>query len=30
MFAIDNRNGDILWELWIEGSQKTVELRSAA
>jgi uncharacterized protein len=30
MFAVDNRNGDILWELWIEGFEKAVELRSAA
>lgn len=30
LFAVDNRNGDILWELWIEGFEKAVELRSAA
>jgi uncharacterized protein len=30
LFAVDNRNGDILWELWIEGFEKAIELRSAA
>jgi uncharacterized protein len=30
LFAVDNRNGDILWELWIEGFEKVVELRPAA
>jgi len=26
-FAIDDRNGDVLWELWIEGFEKAVKLR---
>jgi uncharacterized protein len=30
LFAIDNRNGDVLWELWIEGFEKAVKLRPAA
>jgi len=30
LFAVDTRNGDILWELWIEGFEKAVQLRSAA
>jgi uncharacterized protein len=30
LFAVDNRNGDILWELWIEGFAKAVKLRPAA
>ncbi|TLG72627.1 UPF0149 family protein [Methylocystis sp. B8] len=25
-FAIDDRNGDVLWELWIEGFEKAVKL----
>ncbi|WBJ98836.1 UPF0149 family protein [Methylocystis parvus] len=29
-FAIDDRNGDVLWELWIEGFEKAVKLRPAA
>jgi len=24
LFAVDKRNGDILWELWIEGFEKAV------
>jgi uncharacterized protein len=27
LFAVDERNGDILWELWIEGFEKAVKLR---
>lgn len=30
LFSIDTRNGDILWELWIEGFEKAVELRPEA
>ena len=30
VFAIDKRNDDILWELWIEGFEKAVALRPAA
>jgi uncharacterized protein len=30
VFAIDTRNDDILWELWIEGFEKAVALRPAA
>jgi uncharacterized protein len=30
LFAVDTRNGDILWELWIEGFEKAVQLRSTA
>jgi uncharacterized protein len=30
LFAVDTRNGDILWELWIEGFEKAVQLRLAA
>jgi uncharacterized protein len=30
LFAIDRRNGDVLWELWIEGFDKAVKLRPAA
>ena len=30
LFAIDKRNGDVLWELWIEGFEKAVALRPAA
>jgi hypothetical protein len=29
-FSVDTRNGDILWELWIEGFEKAVALRPAA
>ncbi len=29
-FAIDDRNGDVLWELWIEGFEKALKLRPAA
>jgi len=29
LFAVDQRNGDILWELWIEGFEKAVNLRPA-
>jgi len=27
LFSVDTRNGDILWELWIEGLETAVELR---
>lgn len=27
LFAVDTRNGDILWELWIEGFEKVVKLQ---
>ena len=30
LFPVDQRNGDILWELWIEGFEKAVKLRPAA
>jgi len=29
LMAIDARNGDILWEIWIEGFDKVIELRPA-
>ena len=28
LFAVDERNGDILWEFWIEGFENAVKLRS--
>jgi uncharacterized protein len=30
LFSVDTRNGDILWELWIEGFEKAVALRPKA
>ena len=30
LFAIDKRNDDILWELWIEGFEKAIALRPAS
>jgi uncharacterized protein len=30
VFAVDERNGDVLWELWIEGFDKAVKLRPEA
>jgi uncharacterized protein len=30
LFAVEERNGDILWELWIEGFEKAVNLRPAS
>jgi uncharacterized protein len=30
LFSVDTRNGDILWELWIEGFEKAVALRPSA
>ena len=30
LFSVDTRNGDILWELWIEGFETAVGLRSEA
>lgn len=30
LFAVDKRNGDILWELWVEGFEKAVKLHPAA
>jgi uncharacterized protein len=30
LFSVDTRNGDVLWELWIEGFEKAVTLRPAA
>lgn len=30
LFPIDQRNGDVLWELWIEGFAESVGLRPAA
>ena len=30
LFAIDRRNNDILWEVWIVGFEKAVKLRPAA
>jgi uncharacterized protein len=29
LFAVDQRNDDIFWELWVEGFEKAVTLRSA-
>jgi len=30
LFAVDQRNDDIVWELWIEGFQQAVKLRPTA
>lgn len=30
LFPVDERNGDIIWEIWIEGFEKAVKLRPAA
>jgi hypothetical protein len=30
LFAEDDRNGDILWEIWIEGFEKAMKLRPTA
>jgi uncharacterized protein len=30
LFPVDKRNGDIIWELWIEGFEKAVRLRPDA
>ena len=30
LFAIDKRNDDVLWELWIEGFEKAIALRPAS
>lgn len=30
LFAVDERNNDILWELWIEGFEQAVKMRPAA
>ena len=30
LFSVDTRNGDILWELWVEGFEKAVKLHPAA
>jgi uncharacterized protein len=30
LFSVDTRNGDILWELWIDGFEKAVRLRPSA
>ena len=30
LFAIDKRNDDIIWELWIEGFEKAIALRPAS
>jgi uncharacterized protein len=30
LFTVDTRNGDILWELWIDGFEKAVKLNPAA
>jgi uncharacterized protein len=30
LFAVDERNGDILWELWIEGFEQAIKLHPAA
>ena len=30
LFSVDTRNGDILWELWIEGFEKAIKLQPAA
>lgn len=30
LFATDNRHGEVLWEMWIEGFEKAVKLRPKA
>jgi uncharacterized protein len=30
LFPVDGRNGDIIWELWIEGFDQAISLRPAA
>ena len=30
LFSVDTRNGDILWELWIEGFERAIKLQPAA
>ena len=30
LFSVDTRNGDVLWELWIDGFEAAVELRPDA
>ena len=30
VFALDERNGDVLWEIWIEGFDQAVKLRPEA
>ena len=30
LMPVDERNGDILWEIWIEGFEEVIELRPAA
>jgi uncharacterized protein len=30
LFSVDTRNGDILWELWIEGFEEAINLHPAA
>jgi uncharacterized protein len=30
LFSVDTRNGDVLWELWIEGFEKAIAPRPAA
>jgi uncharacterized protein len=30
IFPIDRRNGDVLWQIWIEGFDRAVKLRPAA
>ena len=30
VFPLDQRNGDVLWEIWIEGFAKAIDLRPAA
>jgi uncharacterized protein len=30
LFPVDERNGDIIWEVWIEGFEQAVEMRPAA
>jgi uncharacterized protein len=30
LFSVDTRNGDTVWELWIEGFETAVELRPEA
>jgi uncharacterized protein len=29
LFAVDRRNGEVLWEIWISGFEKAVNLRPA-
>jgi uncharacterized protein len=30
LFPVDERNGDVIWEIWVEGFERAVKLRPAA